>query len=912
MAETRPTVANPFVHATTEGEPHLNICDAVSPITGDFYLCRNDIVIEGAEPLQIPTSYISGDGKAPYKGKVGWELIPHHQLVVFTCKKCKIDHAIISEKNGTRLKLERTIDNEYHINLKYRGPGIANDAKGTLSARTHLRNSYAIEKNSKKITFRCADGTKRRYEFCKKDKDIDVAYTLFLLKWEKLPNGNYVFYEYDSENRLKYIKTTNPQADKIYAWARFKYKGKPKENPNFTIETSDGRVLNYKFKPTYYPAHHEDKKVDNSIENLDVFVLDQISRNFGPPEFFSYCGGQVDQGLRVSELALPGRRFFAPAYYQKKDNDVGGLNVHLQKKDCRINRVKTLSAPVGFTEDPVITHRFFYDSNKQNDYSYKYPCKTDVYDAGNNLTRIYASEYCRPLEIQRYQEEQGHQQLVFSEKTFWSNQELEIGNLKAKLFSDHITSSSYAKIYSYDIFGNVISEKLCGNLSGQGPSSVTLQTPPPGPSQKMTFFILDHPGNDLLVTEDVHSNHGKYLFRVAAGLYVAHPDNAATAQVAWRLLKSTKTEATFLKVNTSNPDISHSPTEVYETNFGYTPNHLMAWKKEPSGRITRFSYLDSTDLLASRFTCEGDKILLREFFEYNADRILIQTIQDDGSGSDPHDMTGVTERHIKRTTLLKSSPHINLPENIEELYLEKDGERLLRKTVLAYNKQGKITSQDIHDSNGQLRYRLVHEYDDKGRLISESNPLGQVQRYEYDEFDNKTVIHDFSGRLTTRHTYDYSHRLIQTIEESDEGNKRATYHKYNHKNQRISTLDPQGRETLFTYDAFDHLLETKLPSSHIFHATYDGFGRQLSKTDGNGHTTIQTYNARGKPTSVHHPDGTKETYSYNLDGSLKAHVDQEGTVIEHAYDILGRLISKTITSSNGEILSTEGWNYGSF
>ncbi|MBS0647822.1 MAG: RHS repeat protein [Verrucomicrobia bacterium] len=909
LAETRPTVANPFVFATTEGEPHLNICDAVSPITGDFYLSRNDIIIEGVEPLHIPTSYISGEGTTKYKGKVGWEFVPPHQLILFTCKKCKIAHVIITEKNGTRFKLERTIGNEYHINLKYRGPGIANDAKGTLSARSHLRNCYAVEKNSKKITFRCADGTKRRYEFCKKDKDIDIAYSLYLLKWERLPNGNYIYYEYDSENRLKYIQTTNPQSDKVYAWARFKYKDKPEVNPSFKIETSDGRVLKYKFKPSEYPARSEG---DHSTEYIKVFVLDKITRSFGPPEFFSYCVGQIDQGLRVSEVSLPGRRFFAPAYYQRKNNDVGGINIHLKKRDCRINRVKTLSAPVGFTEAQVTTHRFFYSPNKKKDYSYKDPCQTDVYDAANNLTRIIASEFCRPHEIQYYQEHQGEQQLVFTEKTFWSNQKLEIGNLKAKLFSDHMSSSSYAKIYQYDIFGNVTSEKLCGNLSGQGPSSVSLQIPPPGPSQKMTFSILDHPGHDLLVTDDVNSNHGIYLFRVAAGLYVAHPDSAATAQVAWRLLKSSKKEANFLKVNTSNPGITHSPTEIYETTFGYTSHHLMAWKKEPSGRITRFSYLDSTDLLSSRFTCEGNKILLREFFEYNDDRIIIQTIHDDGCGSDPQDLTGVTERHIKRTTLLKSGPHVNFPETIEELYLEQGQEKLLRKTVLAYNKQGKITSQDIYDGNGQLRYRLTHEYDGKGRMISESNPLGQVQRYGYDEFDNKTVIQDFSGRLTIRHTYDYSHRLIQTLEESDEGNRRATYHKYNHKNQRISTLDPQGRETLFTYDAFDHLLETKLPTSHILQATYDGFGRQLSKTDGNGHITTQTYNARGKPISIHHPDGTQETYIYNLDGSLKFHIDQVGTLIEHAYDILGRLISKTITSSARDILSTESWSYGTF
>jgi YD repeat-containing protein len=319
----------------------------------------------------------------------------------------------------------------------------------------------------------------------------------------------------------------------------------------------------------------------------------------------------------------------------------------------------------------------------------------------------------------------------------------------------------------------------------------------------------------------------------------------------------------------------------------------MAWKKEPSGLITRFTYRGGSDSLASRMTCDGEKILTREFFEYNSDHILVQTIQDNGTTADPQDLTNVTQRKIKLITVKTSQPHLGFPEIIEERDLN---HQLLRKTVLSYNARGKISSQEIYDSQGQFRYRLTNDYDELGRVISKTNALGQTESYSYDAVGNKTVIQ--SGRVTTYHTYDFAGRLIQTTVEGDDGTKHTSYHKYNLKNQKISTIDPHGNEVRFTYDAFDNLLETHLPTSDVLKATYDAFGHQLSSTDASGHTTTRTYNARGKPTSVHHPDGTEEIYLYNSDGTLKTHIDHLGTSIEHTYDVQGRLIQKAIVSSS--------------
>ncbi len=899
-AEHRHAFADPFVLAATEGEPHLNISDTVSPITGNFYLGRDDLVVQGIEPLHIPSLYISGDGRTEYLGKVGWEILPHQQLVLLICNQHQIKDVVVTEKNGSRLEFNHTIDNEYHIDLKRHGPGITNDGKGALSARTHLRNAYVLQKKDlKRMTYYAADGTRRRYKFCKdiKEDDYDTC-RLFLLKWEHLPNGNWIQYKYDKYHRPKLIETTNHDGTKIYASARFTYQGKPDKNPSFSIETSDGQKIHYEFKADGYYGEYG--------KYVSVYVLNKITRNFGPSETFSYEPGKHENGPRMIEAALPDGHFIAPAYYSHYNNQIGNDSVVLKKSDCRWNRVKTLSSPVGCTSAPVVTHRFFYDKNKQKDNAYKLPCKTQVYDVYNNLTTILANPFCRPTETQWFK---GQNELVRSEKTLWGEQDLEIGNIRAKIFVDPLGEGSFAKIYQYDAFGNIVSEKFCGNLSGQASPCGDLHRSSPAPSKEYKVYIYDRPNQDLLIgnkSKNFSTDWTKYLHRVGVGLYKDHFDE--NPQFLWRLISCTNDEATFRIEENSSPQISPStPTEIAETTYGYTPNHLMAWKKEPSGLITRFTYRGDSDSLASRLTYDGEKILTREFFEYNSDHILIKTLQDDGSTPDPQDLTGVTQRKIKQITLKTSQPHQGFPEIIEEKDLH---HQLLKKTVLTYNARGKITSQDIYDSQGQFRYRLATEYDGQGRVISQTNALGQTESYTYDAVGNKTMIR--SGRLTTYHTYDFASRLIQTTIEGEDGLKQTTYHKYNLKNQKISTIDPHGHETRFSYDAFDNLLETNLPTSEVLKATYDAFGHQLSSTDGNGHTTTRTYNAKGKPTSIHHPDGTVETYLYNIDGTLKTHIDQQGTSIEHIYDVNGRLIQKEIVSSSGQTLSLESWTYGSY
>ncbi|MGE5196803.1 MAG: RHS repeat-associated core domain-containing protein [Anaerolineae bacterium] len=95
-------------------------------------------------------------------------------------------------------------------------------------------------------------------------------------------------------------------------------------------------------------------------------------------------------------------------------------------------------------------------------------------------------------------------------------------------------------------------------------------------------------------------------------------------------------------------------------------------------------------------------------------------------------------------------------------------------------------------------------------------------------------------------------------------------------------------------------------------SSYDSAGRQISKTDGNGWTTKTCYTAHGKPAKIEHPDETCETFCYYPNGELKSSTNQEGTITSFTYDIFNRVLSKTLTSSKGEILFQEIFRYNNF
>ncbi len=354
------------------------------------------------------------------------------------------------------------------------------------------------------------------------------------------------------------------------------------------------------------------------------------------------------------------------------------------------------------------------------------------------------------------------------------------------------------------------------------------------------------------------------------------------------------------------PNCCEQATKIYS----YNADHLVIREQEDNGRVTRTQYLPGTDLVSAQFIGLGDQIKIRHFFEYNSQNILIRKIVDDGITFDKNDLTSVHTRKICAITPKPDAPYAGMPWIIEEKYWNGQCEALLKKIVLTYTNGARIAQKEIDDADGTFCYRLQFTYDEKGRLLTQTNALGQVETHHYDAVGNEIETREFSGRKTIRRTFDQADRLTALEEIGDDSVYISTHYSYNHKNRKVLEESSLGRSLRYSYDGFSNPTSIT-DGDYTTRYRTDCAGRIVEEINPDGGVTHTSYNATHHPVRIEHPDGSVETSIYNLDGTLKKESDADGVETEHAYDFLGREIGRTI-SFHGEILSKETSEYDAF
>ncbi|MBI3212107.1 MAG: hypothetical protein HYZ47_05475, partial [Simkania negevensis] len=447
---------NPHVFAVTEGEPSWNLCKSVNAITGDLYISQIDLKVEGVQPIHLSRYYISGDGKGRFGG---WEFMPHLQLQFMKNYKDKRDRILVAEPNSSPIlyRQHRSDPSFFALHIDESGDGITNCSKGIISGRTNLKNQI-IERISKHKFRMCSpDGTLRLYACNTNIDPNDSKHRLiyFYLQSERHPNGNRTIYEYDKDNRVSFIKTHNPTQTKTYAWIRFHYHGKPAKNPDFHVSTSDHKEIRYHFDELGKTEKH--------------FYLSHITSKHLPDEQADYCSAHSRRGPVISRRLFPDGRALQAQYYDLGKNPVGSecIRVH-NENDPICDRVKTLLFPIGKDKTPIEAYRFYYNverhRKKENNSHYRYSGCTRVYDIENNLSIFLFTPESRPQRIEHFQ---NSHTLVSIEEYQWQNGT----DLHTKTLLDGQRNPLQKRTFSYDEKGNVLEEKLTGNLTGNTLSS---------------------------------------------------------------------------------------------------------------------------------------------------------------------------------------------------------------------------------------------------------------------------------------------------------------------------------------------------------------------------------------------------------------------------------------------------------
>ncbi len=784
--------SDPYVLAATEGDPSANPCPYVNSLTGDFVVCEVDAVVEAVEPIVIQRTHVSGDGHSD------WSFFPHTVLRLCEGGSHPKKYIRVREPSGTMV-IYRFLDEDHHVyklSMHKHGKGVANTSQGIISGRANLKNTV-LYRGKQKVTMHCANGSVRTYK--------EMMQRKYLLQEEKLPSGRWILYTYDSRHRLKTVRTMNPAKDHVYAEIKFKYKSKSIPESPFTIHTSEGKELDYKY--------------ENGL-------LINVSSKEKPTEKLEYTFS-LTLGNLIKERNFDEEKKIRVDYYLPDNNPVE------KPADPRCNRVRTIYETVG--NEVIPTYRFAYDISretiKEGKYAYKENGTTEIFDVDNNLTRVRFSPQFYILAIERFENREGGQKLHSKLSFTWDHE----GQLEKKTLFGADGLPVWERSFAYGARGNVLLETLSGDLRGEG---------------------------------------------------------------KW---------------------------ESYSTRYTYDENNLVRSQTADNGKIVLYDYLPGTDLLTARLVSDGGKIVSRELRFYDKDHLLKTMILDDGSSNDPRHLQDVSERHI--TCFMYDARGI--PEWTEEYYLGTEGRKLLRKTHLVYNRKGKVERKEIYDGSGQISTVWEYDYDPKGHLNFEKNPLGQITTSTYDNYGNQITYTPAKGAHLVKH-YDKSGRITRLEEFEQEQlrpqshfwaqidlgpGRRTTTFRYNKKSQQIGIRDYLHHETQLTYDLDGHVATKTSPPvlnaygkemRCITRFAYNALGKPVSVTTPRGHTTLTRTTCRGAPALIIHPDGTQEQFRYNLDGTLAASIDQEGNETAYTYDLFDRVKTKTTP------LSQEVFHYNTF
>lgn len=328
---------------------------------------------------------------------------------------------------------------------------------------------------------------------------------------------------------------------------------------------------------------------------------------------------------------------------------------------------------------------------------------------------------------------------------------------------------------------------------------------------------------------------------------------------------------------------------------------------------TRYTYLPQTNLLTSEMVYEGGKVLKRKFHQYDDYAACVQTIVDDGCGSDPYDLTGVTYRKIIDIKPKQSMPCFGMPEVVEEKTIDENGnERLLHKIIYTYAPFGKVWKEEHFDANGKSRYKLRFDYDEHENLKTEVDAEGHVKRYDYDLNNNLYFLWGPKPNQSKEITYDKANRPILIKENRDEAASLITTKKYDKLCRLKEEIDPCGFKTTYSYDSLGRVIKIVHPDGSVVEKDYDVLGNVIMEKDGKGYVTTRSFNHRNQPIEIHYPDESFETFDYDCHDNVIEHLDRNGAKIIYSYDALDHPNETKVYDPRGTLIKTTKAHYSSF
>uniref|UniRef100_I5AXE2 Rhs family protein n=1 Tax=Eubacterium cellulosolvens (strain ATCC 43171 / JCM 9499 / 6) TaxID=633697 RepID=I5AXE2_EUBC6 len=357
--------------------------------------------------------------------------------------------------------------------------------------------------------------------------------------------------------------------------------------------------------------------------------------------------------------------------------------------------------------------------------------------------------------------------------------------------------------------------------------------------------------------------------------------------------------------------------------FGYAEGKLTSIT-DPNGDVLTFSYdkegrleevrqPDGTIGLKNHYD-DRNRVTIQDFpdgtstsFEYDEEKNTVTQILQDGSRSvyqkdDRARIVSVTDADGT-----ESYTYNDRNQRLSET------DRRGARTEYAYDSFGNI-SQVLDALGGDFRMKwkgirqplemLVNgqtlvsaSYDPKkDRIISETDGLGGIKKYEYDPEGRLVALITPNG-LRNEMTYGEDGRIASV---TDPATGKVEY-TYDASGRVISTENALGHKYTYSYDQNDHLTSLTDAEGNTVSFSYDSNGRLVREEKENGGCTEYRYDNMGRMTAVTDPDGKETTFSYDCRGNLICRKEADGTENRCEYDFANRVVKRIYPDGTYEL-----------
>ncbi len=787
-------LSNQLPLISTESDPDAFIQKSVNVINGDYCESATDLVIAGPDVLILQRFYSTINPVTGMQGG-GWRMLPERFLVIGkdpSGKSCTVGKdqfqwtlAFTGERSGSILpysgwrNTNGSTKDPLKIDILNSAVGLVNTYAQEINGQTNHQNNLL---HCKGVTCELilGDGSKRIYQQVNELPSQLLGETLipmmatqvidptyFLLIQEVLPSGNQLFFSYDEAHHLIAIEMKNP-FNKILSWIHFSYEF-AENTSRVQITTSDNKELIYQFI---------------------AGNLTHISGTHSIPVTYEY-----DAHLLVKK-ELPEGRFVEITYHDGKVLALKGPNAQSGKAE--------------------IVHTFSYGKDF-----------TDVFDVMGIKTRYTYDKRSQLTAIEHYDH---IGKLYRIEQKFWGKTKSDAGLLLAKTIGDETGRIYSYRTFLYDKFGNVIEDKLYGNLTGK--QEVFLKISPDGKlldadeeECHVKIFSYSTDGFNLLTRMgDCKGNQTAYLYKSRTNLLLRKLIYDK-GEIKKRTFQSYNEDGVCIKV-IEDDGSQEDESKIY--GWGVTERHIK--EIQPKTSLPGVSLPEVIQEKALDLKTRKEVLIKKLVNAYDAQSNLLSC-----DTYDANDEYAFTE---KRT----------------------------------YTHLGKVASQT--DAMGR---EILYTYDNIGNEVSRFIPHeNKLINTTYD-FHNLPIQINESNRdeiITLFNTYDVLGRKIATTDRFGQ----TTYYEYDAFHRLTKVIHP---EVLDEHEQAIH---------PTFHYTYDVFGNAIELKDAKGYITKKSYNLRGDPTRIFYPDGSSELFKYDAEGSLHRSFTRDQIITVYEYDYLGRLI----------------------